>query len=109
MKKKSLVIAFILSLSFSLGAEEMKTYKIILKNHKFEPSLLKVRANEKFKLVVENQDSAFEEFESKKMVIEKFINPKGKLNLVIGPFKPGEYDFFGEFHMSTAKGKLIAE
>jgi hypothetical protein len=90
-------------------ANELPTYTLTLKNHRFTPTELKVKANQKFKLVVVNQDNAFEEFESKKMVIEKFVNPKGKLNLVVGPLKPGTYDFFGEFHMSTAKGNLIAE
>lgn len=106
---KKYLAAVLITLSFSSLAEEMKTYKLILKNHRFQPTVLKVKANEKFRLIVENHDSAFEEFESRKMVIEKFINPKGKLNLVIGPFKAGEYDYFGEFHMSTAQGKLIAE
>lgn len=109
MKIKLCVSFFLIAVSSFAFSEELMTYQLILKNHKFEPVVLKVKANKKFRLIVENQDSSFEEFESKKMIIEKFINPKGKLNLVIGPFKPGEYDFFGEFHMSTAHGKLIAE
>lgn len=106
---KKYFVALLLAFSFSSLAEEMKTYKLILKNHRFQPTVLKVKAGEKFRLIVENHDNAFEEFESRKMVIEKFVSPKGKLNLVIGPFKAGEYDYFGEFHMSTAQGKLIAE
>jgi hypothetical protein len=106
---KQLTILILLMFTFLIHSEELKEYKLIIRNHKFEPPVLKVKASEKFRLIVENQDSTFEEFESKKMIIEKFVNPKGKLNLIIGPFKAGEYDFFGEFHMSTAKGKLIAE
>lgn len=109
MKKSLFIVSLLMVVSFAASSEELKTYKLVLKNHKFEPVILKVPSNVKFRLIVENQDSSFEEFESKKMVIEKFVNPKGKLNLVLGPFKEGEYDYFGEFHLSTAKGKLIAE
>ncbi len=88
---------------------EMPTYELRIKDHKFDIEVLKVKANQKFTLIVYNDDASFEEFESKRMLVEKFVNPKGKLILKLGPFKPGEYDYFGEFHMSTAKGKLIAE
>jgi hypothetical protein len=27
----------------------------------------------------------------------------------VGPLRPGTYPYFGEFHMDTAKGTLIAE
>lgn len=106
--KKIILISFVV-LSSLLNASELPVYTLRLKNHKFIPELLKVKANQKFKLIVINEDNTFEEFESNKMVVEKFVNPKGKLNLVLGPYKAGDYDFFGEFHMSTAKGILRAE
>ncbi|MEO8161208.1 MAG: cupredoxin domain-containing protein [Arenimonas sp.] len=28
--------------------------------------------------------------------------------IFLGPLKPGRYPFFGEFHMQTAQGALIA-
>lgn len=106
MKKIILALLFI---SNSIFANELPVYTLRLKNHKFIPELIKVKANQKFKLIVLNEDNTFEEFESNKMVVEKFINPKGKLNLILGPYKAGDYDFFGEFHMNTAKGILRAE
>jgi hypothetical protein len=105
---KNIILMFILFSSF-LSADELPVYTLRLKNHKFIPEMIKVKANQKFKLIVVNEDNTFEEFESNKMVVEKFINPKGKLNLTLGPYKVGDYDFFGEFHMSTAKGILRAE
>lgn len=105
---KKIILIFFLFSSY-LSADELPVYTLRLKNHKFIPELIKVKANQKFKLIVINEDNTFEEFESNKMVVEKFINPKGKLNLILGPYKVGDYDFFGEFHMSTAKGILRAE
>jgi hypothetical protein len=32
-----------------------------------------------------------------------------KAIIFIGPLKPGEYPFFGEFNPKTAQGKVIAE
>jgi hypothetical protein len=34
---------------------------------------------------------------------------KGKIIVMVGPLKPGKYEFFGEFNMDTAQGALIAE
>ncbi len=103
----SLALAVLLSLV--VKAEERPVYELRLKNHKFDKEILRVKANQKFTLKVFNDDATFEEFESRKMLIEKFVNPKGKLILTVGPLKPGEYDYFGEFHAQTANGKLIAE
>jgi len=106
MKNIFLLLTF---LSFNCVASDLTVYTLTLKNHRFSPDKITVKAGEKFKLAVVNLDNSFEEFESKKLAIEKFVNPKGKLNLVVGPLKPGSYDFFGEFHMKTAQGTLIAE
>jgi plastocyanin len=96
-------------LSSPLWAQEMTVHEITLKNHKFEPSVLKVKAGEKFKLEVKNEDASTEEFESNVLNIEKFVGPKKTLKLTLGPLKPGKYPFFGEFHSATAQGEIVAE
>lgn len=83
--------------------------KVIIKNHRFEPSELKVAANRRIRLTVHNQDSTSEEFESTSLKREKIIIAGGKATILIGPLKPGRYEFVGEYHASTAKGALIAE
>lgn len=80
-----------------------------IKDHKYTPDVLEVKAGERFKLRVYNDDPTSEEFESKSMIIEKFIGPKRSILITLGPLKPGEYDFFGCFHPQTAKGKIIAK
>ena len=82
---------------------------LVIKNHRFEPTELKVPAGQRIKLVVHNQDSTPEEFESHSMNREKVIPGGAKATLYIGPLKPGRYDFFGEYNEATAKGVVVAE
>lgn len=82
---------------------------ITIKDHKFEPAELKVPAKKRITLTVINADATPEEFESKKLKVEKVIPGKSKAVVRFGPLEPGRYDFVGEFHESTAKGVVIAE
>ena len=82
---------------------------LVIKNHRFEPAEVKVKAGEKVKLIVHNQDSTPEEFESHSLKREKVIPGGQKATILIGPLKPGRYTFFGEFHEKTAQGVVIAE
>src|SRR3569832_1778667 len=82
---------------------------LVIKNHRFEPAELKVKAGEKIKLVVHNQDSTPEEFESHSLNREKVIPGGQKATVYIGPLKPGKYTFFCEYNEKTAQGVVIAE
>jgi Cupredoxin-like domain len=82
---------------------------LIIKNNKFEPSELKVPANQRVKLNIQNLDKTAEEFESHSMKKEKVIPAGGKAVIYLGPLKPGSYEFIGEFNPKTAKGLVIAE
>lgn len=93
----------------SAFAQETGTYTLSIKNHQFEPSELQVPAGQKFKLIVDNQDSTPEEFESHALKLEKVIPGKRQATLIVGPLQPGRYDFLGEFHEKTAKGRLVAQ
>lgn len=82
---------------------------LIIKNHRFEPAELKVPSGQRVKLVVHNQDTTPEEFESHSLNREKIIPGGSKATLYIGPLKPGTYSFFGEYNEATAKGTVVAE
>jgi hypothetical protein len=84
----------------SAAANAEDTFELTIKDHKYTPEVLNVKANEKFKIKVKNEDSTSEEFESRSLVIEKFIGPKNSATVILGPLKPGTYDFFGDFHKS---------
>jgi hypothetical protein len=37
------------------------------------------------------------------------VLPNSSIIVYVGPLRPGNYSFFGDFHQDTAKGRLIAE
>jgi plastocyanin len=86
-----------------------RSYEIVIKDHKFTPSELRVPAGEKIKLIVNNQDSTPEEFESDDFRREKIIAGNSTATISVGPLEPGKYRFFGEFNLDSANGYLIAE
>lgn len=84
-------------------------FELEIRDHLFLPEELRIPAGQKIKLVVYNRDSTPEEFESYELNREKVIMGNSKAIIFIGPLKPGEYPFFGEFNPTTALGKIIAE
>ena len=106
-------LAVALPLSFALLAASFAAdpveYKLVIKDHRFQPAELKVAAGQKIKLVVENLDPTPEEFESYSLNREKIVPGKSRIIVMVGPLKPGRYEFFGEFNMDTAQGVLVAQ
>lgn len=90
-------------------AAEPSAYTLVLKNHRYQPSVLHIPANTRVRLEVINQDDSPEEFESNDFPAEKIVMPNSRISLSIGPFKPGRYGFYGDFHQPTAQGSLIVE
>ena len=102
----------VMAILLMAGAEfacAQEAVTLIIKNHRFEPNVIRVNAGQRVKLQIENQDDSAEEFESYSLRVEKIIPAKGKVQLSIGPLKPGKYVFFGEFNQATANGQIIAE
>ncbi|MBI5920601.1 MAG: cupredoxin domain-containing protein [Betaproteobacteria bacterium] len=91
----------------ALGAEV--EYSLVIRNHVFEPSEIRVPAKQKIRLIVKNQDATPEEFESHELNREKVIPAGATVKILIGPLAPGRYPFVGEFHEATARGTVIAE
>jgi hypothetical protein len=79
-----------------------------IKNHLFFPATIEIPAATKVKLLISNNDPTPEEFESYTLNREKVIPGNSKTAIFIGPLKPGEYQFFGEFYPRTAQGIVIA-
>ena len=109
--KKLLSIFAVLSVVVNISAAfaERIEYTVVIKDHKFSPEVLEVPAGEKIKLIVDNQDTTPEEFESHDLHREKIINGNSKGTILIGPLDAGEYKFFGEFNEDSAQGKIIAK
>ena len=105
MKRLLLASLFLPAVALSADLE----YELTIKNNQFSPAELKVPAGQKIKLTVINQDNTPEEFESNSLNREKVIAGNSKANIYIGPLAPGKYKFFGEFHVKTAQGVIVAE
>ncbi|MEP6998715.1 MAG: cupredoxin domain-containing protein [Betaproteobacteria bacterium] len=85
------------------------TFEIAIRDHRFVPNEITVPAGQKIKLVVKNEDATPEEFDSKRLNREKVIPGRSQAMIFIGPLKPGEYPFVGEFNETTATGKIIVK
>ncbi|MGV8996750.1 MAG: cupredoxin domain-containing protein [Parvibaculaceae bacterium] len=113
MKRMILVAAGVAALFASgvtmVSADEVPTFEIKIKDHKFEPARLEVPAGKDFKLVVKNLDTSPEEFESYDFSVEKIIAGGGEGTFNIEGLEAGEHKFFGEFHQDTANGVIVAK
>ena len=108
MQRFFIVLGLMLA-SLAATAGDLQEYTLVIQNHVYQPSELKVPADTKFKLVIENRDASPEEFESTEFNREKIVLPNSSTSVFIGPLKRGSYTFFGDFHQDTAQGRLIAE
>ena len=80
-----------------------------LKNHKFSPSVIKVKANQSAMIILFNDDDTADEFDSSSLKIERVVPGHAKGNIRLRALAPGKYPFMGEFHAATAQGVVIAE
>lgn len=108
--------AFVLTVSVLMGisapawAEDaVPEFTLTIKDHTFTPAQLELPAGQRVKLIIDNQDPTPEEFESHKLKAEKVIPGASKGIVFVGPLKPGEYKFVGEFHEDKAKGVIVVK
>lgn len=104
-----LVALFGAGVVLSEARAEAAEYHLVIKNHMFDPAEIEVPANTKIVLVVKNEDTTAEEFESHDFRREKIIPGGGTAKIKVGPLAAGEYKFFGEFNEKTAQGKLVVK
>jgi hypothetical protein len=93
--------------AFAWGADPEVT--LVIRDHRFEPTEVRVPAGKKIRIVIDNQDSTPEEFDSYELDREKVVPAKSKVPVYVGPLAPGRYAFVGEFNAQTAKGVLVVE
>ena len=80
---------------------------LTLKDHRFSPTTLAIPAGSRVRVTLINRDAATEEFDSHDLRIEQLVTPMAKVSFNVGPLRPGQYSFEGEFHANTAQGKII--
>jgi hypothetical protein len=108
MQFKHLTIAASLLICFAAQAADDE-YKLVIKDHRFQPAEITIPSGKKVRLLVENQDATPEEFESHELNREKVVSGHGSITVFVGPLDPGRYPFFGEFNPATAQGAIIAK
>lgn len=107
--KTLLALGLLVAFTPVTSAQAAQEFEIRIKDHKFHPETVEIPAGEKVKLVIYNDDTTPEEFESYELNREKIIRGGKKGIVFVGPLKPGTYPFFGEFNMDTAQGQVVAK
>ena len=82
---------------------------LVLQNHKFTPSVIKVKANQPSMITMVNKDATAEEFDSSDLKVEKVVAGNQSGTIRLRALKPGTYHFMGEYHDKTAQGVVIAQ
>jgi heme/copper-type cytochrome/quinol oxidase subunit 2 len=97
------------SAALASAADTPPELALTLDQHRFSPEELRVKADTPFILVITNKDKEDEEFEISALRIEQIVSGGKTLQLKMPALKPGTYEFVGEFHEKTAKGRIVAE
>lgn len=90
-------------------ADDPAPIDVTIKDHRFVPSEIHVPMGKRMVLVVRNEDTTPEEFNSTALQIEKVIVGGTYGTIRLRPLGPGRYPFMGEFHPDTAQGVVISE
>lgn len=109
MKLAALLIGGALVLSVIPALADDAAIALTLKDHKFTPTEIHVKANTPSQILLSNEDSSAEEFDSSALHVEKVVPGGGKGVVRLRPLAPGKYNFMGEYHSDTAQGVVIAE
>lgn len=91
------------------NAADMPSFTLSLKDHHFTPAEVKIPANQRVRFMVTNEDATPAEFESDDFKAEKVIPAGKQVIILIGPLKPGTYEFHDEYHEAASKSRLVAE
>jgi len=101
--------AFAVGILGPARAEDLQTYSVTLKNHRFTPTEIHVPTGKPFFVSIKNLDDTAEEFEMHAPAIEKVIPPGEEGKARIRPLGPGRFPFFGDYHQDTAQGVIVSE
>jgi plastocyanin len=82
---------------------------VTLKDHKFTPAEIHVKANTQSIIALANKDATAEEFDSTALKVEKVVAGNSSGNVRIRALAPGRYPFMGEYHPGTAQGVVVAQ
>lgn len=90
-------------------AQDAPPVAVTLKDHKFSPAEIHIKANAPSEIILTNRDATAEEFDSSALHVEKVVAGGAQGVVRLRPLAPGRYPFMGEYHSGTAQGTVIAE
>ena len=97
------------ALAAQARADELPTYTLLLKDHKFTPSEIHVTSGKPFVVVVTNANGEADEFEMLLPAVEKGLAPGEQKQVRIRPLAPGRFPFFGETDPNSERGVFVSE
>jgi hypothetical protein len=109
MRIKPFLLTAFLSLVCTRAMGEDNIVSITLKDHKFTPVEIHVKADTPTTVTLRNEDDQAEEFDSTALKIEKIVAGHSTGSMRWRRLRPGRYPFMGEFHSETAQGVVIAQ
>ena len=71
--KRLLVALALIAAPAVTAAQAADSIEVHLKNHKFAPSVIKVKANQPSMIILHNDDDTADEFDSSSLKIEKVV------------------------------------
>jgi Cupredoxin-like domain len=106
-----ILIAASLSLAFTGLArpEDIVTYEIMLKDHRFTPAEIHVPTGKPFNVLMTNATEGADEFEMLLPALEKTLAPGQQGRVRVRPLGTGRFPFFGESDPDDERGAFIAE
>ena len=104
----SAVFALLLGSGLAI-ADDMPTFRVLMKDGRIHPETVEVPANVRFRLEVKNEGPGAAEFESIELKKELVLAPGVTRNMVFFPMKPGTYKFFDDFHPETGQARIVAK
>jgi len=104
----SVALALLL-MAGQVAADDVPTFKVLMKEGKIIPETVEVPANTRFRLEIRNEGPGAAEFESIELKKELVLAPGVTRNMVFFPMKPGTYKFFDDFHPETGQARIVAK
>jgi hypothetical protein len=92
-----------------LGMAEPVEVWLAMRNNRFVPEEIRVKAGTAFTLVVTNEDRVRREFEVEALGIERVIRPGATARVTMPPLKAGTYAIIDDDGHPPIKGRLVAE
>jgi hypothetical protein len=103
------LVILLVTLTFSGVRGEDTVIELHFENRRFTPQTITVPANQPLTVRITNASNEAIEFESFKLNREKVVGP-GETTIVRLPaLRPGNYDFYDDFHQDVPAGEIIAK